>query len=159
MANSDYKQHISIEERRKWDKNVADFNNHLGSGGINNHPLGNGTVPGFSMNDYTNDEKDKLGTVERNANAYKHPSTHDWTMITGLKNIANTASYHDLVDVPSTFIAGGGDSDTVGGIRFTIGPTAPNNPVNSKDVWFNTSSKLLTVYYDNKWNNFHAVYS
>jgi hypothetical protein len=33
---------------------------HVGAGGIGQHPLGNGTTPGFSTNDYTATEKTKL---------------------------------------------------------------------------------------------------
>ena len=37
---------------------------------------------GLSTNDYTNEEKNKLSTIEENANNYTHPITHDATIIT-----------------------------------------------------------------------------
>lgn len=146
MANSDIKQHISIEERTKWDKVIADFATHLGSGGVSNHRLGDGTVPGFSMNDYTNVEKLKLAGVEDGALNNPHPPTHPYTMITGLSVVAHSGSYPDLLDIPKTFIAGGGNSDTVGGIRITIGTTAPENPQNDKEFWVNMSNRASYVY-------------
>lgn len=159
MANSEYKQHISIVERNRWDKVVADFANHLGAGGVENHRLGNGTVPGFSMDNYTTTEKNKLAGIEDNANNYTHPTTHPWSMIEGLSTVGHTGSYTDLLNIPSEFKAGSGNCDTVGGIRFTINETGPANPVNNKDVWFNTSNKLVYVYYSGTWNPFCAVYA
>lgn len=157
--NSQIKQHVSIEERTKWDKVVVDFTNHLGAGGESNHRLGDGTTPGFSMNDYTNIEKDKLAGVEEGALNNPHPATHPYTMITGLSTVAHTGSYSDLLNIPETFKAGGGDSDTVGGIRFTVGPTSPESPVNFKDVWFDTTEKLIKVFFEDSWQAFHAVYA
>lgn len=157
--NSQIKQHISIDERNKWDKCVDDFANHLGSGGSNNHAIANGTVHGFSQNNYTTAEKNKLANIEAGALNNPHPSTHPYTMITGLSTVAHTGSYRDLLNIPSTFKAGGGNSDTVGGIRFTVGSSAPSSPTNYKNVWFDTSNKLVKVYYGNRWVPFNAVYA
>lgn len=159
MANSDIKQHISIEERTKWDKVVVDFANHLGAGGEANHRLGNGTVSGFSTNDFTNEQKTKLAGIEEGALNNPHPATHPYTMITGLSVVAHSGRYPDLLEIPSTFIAGGGNSDTVGGIRFTVGPGAPAGPKNFQDVWFDTTNKLVRVYFNNTWVSFEAVYA
>lgn len=159
-SNSSYKQHISIEERNKWDKVVVDFNNHLGAGGVENHMLGNGTIPGFSMNDYTNAEKSKLAGIEDGALNNPHPATHPYTMITGLSVVAHSGEFKDLLNIPSTcYIAERGDVDTVTGIRFTIGTSAPSSPKNDKEVWFNTSKKLIYVYTSNAWTAFSAVWS
>lgn len=159
MSNtSEFKQHISIDERNKWDKCVADFNAHLGSGGVENHKLGDGNIPGFSTNDYTNEEKTKLSGIEDGALNNPHPSTHPWSMIEGLSTVGHTGSYKDLLDIPSEFNAGSGNSDTVGGIRFTINDTAPANPKNEKDVWFDTENKLVKVYYGDAWVDFCAVF-
>lgn len=157
--NSQIKQHVSLEERNRWDKLVEDFANHLGSGGTNNHAMANGTVPGFSQNNYTTNEKNKLAGIEEGALNNPHPATHPYTMITGLSTVAHTGSYTDLLNIPKTFIAGGGNADTVGGIRFTVGPVAPGSPVNNKDVWFDTSNKLVKVYTGNTWVPFNAVYA
>lgn len=155
--NNEFKQHISILERNTWDKVVADFANHLGAGGVSNHMLGNGTVPGFSTNDYTNTEKTKLAGIQDGALNNPHPATHPYTMITGLSVVAHTGSFPDLLNIPSTcYIAERGNCDTVGGIRITVGSSAPSGPNNNKDVWFDTANKLVKVYYGNKWNIFRA---
>lgn len=159
MANSDIKQHISTEEREKWNKNIDDFNNHLGAGGVNNHQLGDGSIPGFSMNDYTNEEKSKLAGVEDGALNNPHPLTHPYTMITGLGVTAHTNNYNDLDNKPTKLPADGGNSDTVGGIRFTVGHKAPSNPKNLKDVWINTTNYSINVYNNNSWNLARGAYS
>lgn len=159
MSNADIKGHISFQERVKWDKVVVDFANHLGAGGVDNHRLGNGTIPGFSTNDFTNTQKTKLAGIEEGALNNPHPATHPYTMITGLSVVAHSGRYPDLLEIPATFIAGGGNSDTVGGIRFTVGPTAPAGPKNFQDVWFDTTNKLVKVYYNNAWVPFEAVYA
>lgn len=158
VDNREIKQHISIAERNKWDKVVVDFANHLGSGGVDNHRLGDGSVPGFSTNDYTNDEKNKLGGIEAGALNNPHPDKHPWTMIDGLSTVGHTGKFSDLLEIPNEFNAGSGNCDTVGGIRFTVDTVAPVNPVNNKDVWFDIKEKLLKVYYNNTWNSFCAVY-
>jgi len=157
--NSQIKQHISVDERNKWDKVVTDFDNHLGSGGASNHRLANGSTPGFSTNNYTTNEKTKLAGIEAGALNNPHPATHPYTMITGLSTVAHTGKYSDLSGIPTTFIAGGGNSDTVGGIRFTVGATAPSSPTNNKDVWFDTANKLVKVYTGNAWVAFNAVFA
>lgn len=158
--NSEFKQHISIAERNKWDKVVLDFASHLGSGGVANHRLGNGTIPGFSTNDYTNTEKTKLAGIEDGALNNPHPDTHPYTMITGLSVVAHTGSFADLLNIPSTcYVATKGDVDTVTGIRFTIGRNAPSSPKNDKEVWFDTSERLVKVYTGNTWMKFSAVWS
>lgn len=170
MANSDIREHISAAERAKWDKCVVDFYNHLGAGGTANHMLatGNGSgsatnpvntangTPGFTQCNYTPVEKGKLGTVEWNANHYVHPSTHPASMITGLNGIATTGSWNYLVNIPAQFP---GDARTVsGGIRITIGASAPGSPVNNKEIWMNTSDKLTYVYTGSKWVPWCAVF-
>lgn len=158
MSTNGIKQHVSIDERNKWDKVVVDFAAHLGAGGVANHRLGNGTVPGFSTNDYTNTEKTKLAGIEAGALNNPHPATHPYTMITGLSVVASTGKYQDLLNIPATFIAGGGNSDTVGGIRITVGATAPASPQVNKEVWFDTANLLVKVY-TGTWVNFNAVYA
>lgn len=155
MANSDIKQHVSIEERTKWNKVVDDFNVHLGNYGDDHHKRGDGINPGFSMNDYTTDEKEKLASVEYGANKYVHPTTHPAGMITGLAKVAITNSYNDLDNKPVIST----DAETVTGIRFTIGATAPRNPINDKEVWFDTANRLLKIYTSNTWVSFRAVYA
>ena len=157
--NADIKQHVSIEERTKWDKVVVDFANHLGSGGVANHRLGNGTVPGFSTNDYTNAEKSKLAGIEDGALNNPHPPTHPYTMITGLSVVAHTGRYPDLLEIPETFKAGGGNSDTVNGIRVSIQSSSPSNPKNDKELWINTTNFIPYIYHGNKWVALKAVFA
>lgn len=157
MASSDIKQHISIDERAKWNKNIEDFNNHLGSGGVNNHRLGDGSIPGFSLNNYTNEEKAKLAGIQAGALNNPHPATHPASMITGLAKVATSGRYPDLTEKPTSLPANGGNSATVGGIRVTIG-AAPSNPQNLKELWFNSSNWIIYTYY-NGWVPARAVFA
>lgn len=152
MASSnEIKQHVSIEERAKWSKNVDDFNNHLGAGGEDNHRLGDGSIPGFSTNDYTNEEKSKLAGIEDGALNNPHPATHPYTMIEGLGIVAHTNNYNDLNNKPNSLPANGGNSATVGGIRITISSKAPAKPQNGKEIWINTNNFSINTYLNNAW--------
>lgn len=158
--NNEIKQHISIAERQKWNKCCTDLASHIGSSGLANHAMGNGTVPGFSTNDYTNAEKQKLAAIDPGALNNPHPATHPYTMITGLSTVAHTGNYNDLTNIPTTFIAKGGDSATVsGGIRITIGNTAPLNPNNDKELWVDTNIYIIKVFHGNAWVPCGAVFS
>lgn len=157
--NSQIKQHVSLIERTRWDKVVNDFANHLGSGGTSNHRLGDGKTCGFSTNDYTNKEKTKLAGIQEGALNNPHPVTHPYTMITGLKQVSWTANYNHLENIPKTFIAGGGNSDTVGGIRLTINDVSPSNPQNGKELWIDTINMLINVYHNDEWVPLHTVYA
>lgn len=155
MASQDIKNHVSIEERNKWNKVVEDFNVHLGNYGDEQHKRADGTNPGFSMNDYTSTEKEKLSTIENGANNYVHPNTHPASMIEGLSKVAVSNSYNDLDNKPEIST----DAKTVTGIRFTVDATAPSDPINNKDVWFDTDNRLLKLYINNAWVSFRAVYA
>jgi hypothetical protein len=158
MSDDIKKQHLSSNERDKWNKCIADLATHTGAGGIVNHPLGNGSVPGFTLNDYTTAEKNKLAGIENNANNYIHAVTHPASMITGLASVATSGSYNSLTDKPTTLTASGGNSDTVGGIRLTIGATGPSGPVVNKELWINTSNNLNYIYKSGGWECTGAVY-
>lgn len=161
-SNAEIKQHISSAERAKWNKVIADFTAHLGSGGTENHILGNGTTAGFSLNNFTTEEKDKLAGVQEGALNNPHPSSHPWTMIDGLTNLAHTGSWTDLNNVPQKIKDvenGCADAATVsGGIRITIGPNAPSNPQNNKEIWINTNTKLLQTIINGTWEVIGAVF-
>ena len=101
MADDIKKQHISSNERLDWEKCIADLAIHTGAGGIVNHPLGQGVVPGFTINDYTTIEKNKLAGVAIGATNYVHPGTHPVSMIIGLAPVATSGSYTSLIDKPS----------------------------------------------------------
>lgn len=157
MANSDIKQHVSIEERTKWNKVVDDFNVHLGNYGDDHHHRADGINPGFSMNDYTTDEKEKLAGIENQANRYVHPSNpaHKASEIGDLARVATTGSYNDLKDKPVIST----DAVSVNGIKFTIGGTEPPGAIANKHVWFDTSTRLLKIYTKTGWISFRAVYA
>lgn len=157
--NSDIKLHVSEIERARWDQVVEDLRNHIGAGGVTNHKLGDGVVAGFSMNDYTNREKTKLAGIEDGALNNPHPATHDYTMITGLHQVAHTGDYNHLINRPTTLPASGGNADTVGGIRITINTAPPNSPVNNREIWIDLNNLLIKTYNNNAWKSLHTVYA
>lgn len=161
-SNADIKQHISIAERAKWNKNIEDHNAHLGSVGLNNHGLGNGVQPGFSTNDFTTTLKEKLEAVEDGALNNPHPANHPYTMITGLAEIAHTGSWTDLKNIPlrvQDVVNGVADAATVGGgIRVTISGTSPQNPKANKELWIDTSAMVLKIYLNNSWQIVGAAF-
>lgn len=152
------KCHVSIKDRLAWNKVVADFNVHLGAGGVANHALGNGTIPGFSTNDFTNQLLEKLNGIQAGALNNPHPETHPYDMITGLHRIASSGDYRHLKNIPKTFFAGGGNSDTVGGIRITINSAAPPNPQENKEIWINTDQRIIYIYLGGKWQGLHCIW-
>lgn len=97
-----------------------------------------------------------------------------------LKKIAFTGSYNDLKDLPSAiaysdtannanhaanadnatnathannadYATTAGDSATVGGIRITVGPTAPSDPKDKKEIWFDTNALYVKFWVNNAW--------
>lgn len=161
FVNKDKKLHISYEERAKWDKLYVDFHAHLGAGGVTNHALGNGTTPGFSMNDFTNELKSKLDGIQEGALNNPYPGHIPFSDVTGLSTVGHTGEYKDLLGVPETFTAGGGNSDTVGGITITVNNNgqAPTNPKSLQNVWFDMKDKLIKVYVGSAWVAMCAVYA
>ena len=161
MSNADIKQHISIAERAKWNKVVADFDIHLGTGGIANHPIAEGNIPGFTTNDFTDADRVKLDGIQDGALNNPHPGTHPHTMITGLANIAKSGSWADLSNIPQfvqNVVNGTHNAATVGGIRLTIANTAPSNPQNNRELWFDTNQMVINVYVNNVWAKLGAVF-
>lgn len=159
--NSEFKQHISIEERNKWDKVVVDFAAHLGSGGDKNHVRANGTVPGFSMCDFTPEEKAKLAGIEDGALNNPHPSSHSYTEITGLSVVGHSGEFRDLLNIPNTcYVAESGNCNYINGVYIHVGPTAPSNitPQNNKCIWFDTSTKLIKIFMNDNWEATCAVF-
>lgn len=159
LDNTEVKQHISNAERQKWDKNVADFNAHLGSRGVKNHAIANGTEAGFSEDNYTTAEKVKLANIEEGALNNPHPATHPASMITGLHSVATSGEFSELENIPPTcYVAEKGNCNTVNGVRFTTGNNEPANPQNMKDIWFDTANMLIKIY-NNGWKPFCAVWA
>ena len=160
-GNSDIKQHISITERTNWNKVIQDLAKHVGSTGTENHAIANGIQPGFSINDYTIAEKEKLAGVQEGALNNPHPATHPATMITGLASIATTGSWNNLNDIPTRVrdvINGVSDAATVSGVRVTIGGTAPSNPQNNKELWIDTTNRVLKIMISGSWQIIGAAY-
>lgn len=157
--NSQIKQHISNAERNRWDKVVADFANHLGSRGVENHALGDGVVAGFSMDNYTKAEKDKLAGIQDGALNNPHPQTHPASMITGLSAVATSGMFSSLEEIPSTcYVAEKGNCDTINDIRITLGSSSPSNPKNNKDIWFDTTNRVIKSYEGNTWVIYRAAF-
>ena len=69
---------VTKEEKEKWNNIVHVVNNIVSGGEI---PKGDGTKPGLSTNDFTNEYKSKLDGIEAGANRYVHPANHPATMI------------------------------------------------------------------------------
>lgn len=92
-------------EKQAWN-NKAD--------GRHTHDTATTSISGF----LSSDDKAKLDTIEENANAYTHPSTHPASMITDLATVATTGNFNDLTGkptIPSSLPANGGNADTVDG--------------------------------------------
>ena len=157
MTNDIIKLHISGNERIKWNKAASDVENIINGNII--LPLANGTRPGYSLNNFTNEYKAKLDSIELGANRYVHPPTHPASMITGLATVATTGDYNHLINKPTRFIADGGNSDTVGNIRVTISESAPWNPNINREIWINPRERLIKIFTPNGWENMHAVWS
>ena len=74
---------VTKEEKEKWNNIVQIVNNIVSGGEI---PKGDGTKPGLSTNDFTNEYKTKLDNIEAGANRYVHPANHPATMISQDEN-------------------------------------------------------------------------
>lgn len=59
MSDDVKKQHVSSNQIDSW-------TNHIGSSGTESHPLGNGSSPGFSTNDFSNTRKETLDKLNKN---------------------------------------------------------------------------------------------
>jgi hypothetical protein len=85
-------------------KAVTDaFNAHKGAGGTDNHPLGNGSVAGFSVNDFTNDLKSKLEGIAAGAtNTTVENSLTSTSTVNALSAAQGKALNDRLADVEET---------------------------------------------------------
>jgi len=45
----------------------------------------------------------------------------------------------------------------IGGVRVTVGTTAPSSPVNNKELWFDTTNGLVKFYISSAWVSAGAV--
>ena len=157
MSDNILKLHISAEERKRWNKAVANINDVIS--GIIELPPGNGMHRGSSMNDFSNDYKNKLDSIEWGANKYIHPPTHPASMITGLAQVAVSGDYNHLINRPTHMIADGGNCDTINGIRITMGPYAPGDPQVNRVIWFSTNDKIIRIFTERGWEAMHAVWA
>ena len=99
---SEYITDKELEDRLKnieVDANV-DLSNYVTKNELNNK-VDKIEGKGLSTNDYTNEDKSKLNSIEKNANNYIHPSTHDVDMIKGVSTVAKSGDYNDLINTPN----------------------------------------------------------
>ena len=150
------KFHISKLDKDKWDQCVRDVAD-IRSGRIK-LPVARDGEPGFSHNDFSNEYRRKLDSIEWSANRYIHPPTHPASMITGLAQVAYSGDYNHLLNKPSSLPANGGNSATVNGVRVTINTNAPSNPKIDKELWINPSNALPYIYTNKGWVACSAVW-
>ena len=149
--------HISAEERKRWNRAVQDIIS-IRNGTIV-LPRANGTQPGTSMNDFTNEYRRKLDNIEEGATRYIHPPSHPASMITGLHRVATSGDYNHLVNRPTSMIASGGNTNTVNGVRVLIQSSAPSNPQINKELWINQEDRLIRIFTPAGWRALHAVWA
>ena len=157
MAYNTLNSHISPEERDKWNQNIVEVN-HIKEGKTV-LPLGDGTRPGSSTNDFSNEYKRKLDGIEEGATRYIHPPTHPATMITGLSQVAYTGDYNHILNRPLKMIAEGGNCDTVNGIRVSMGTSFPSDPKVNCEFFINTSNRLPYIFTYSGWQPIHAAWA
>lgn len=150
------KFHISKIDKDKWDQCVQDVAD-IRAGKIK-LPIAKDGEPGFSHNDFSDEYRSKLDSIEWYANKYVHPATHPASMITGLAQVAYSGDYNHLLNKPSSIPANGGNSDTVNGVRVTISDTAPDNPKINKELWIEPATTLHYIYTDKGWVACSAVW-
>ena len=150
------KFHISKIDKDKWDQSVQDVAD-IRAGKIK-LPIARDGEPGFSHNDFSNEYRRKLDSIEWGANKYIHPPTHPASMITGLAQVAYSGDYNHLLNKPSSLPADGGNSATVNGVRVTINNNAPPNPKIDKELWINPSNALPYIYTNKGWVACSAVW-
>lgn len=160
---NDNARHITNDERAKWNATLQDANNWAKN--YINGLLGDFGGQGVTLMDVVKSKLDK---------------TEFENFKKTLARIAFTGSYNDLTDKPSGMsysdtankaltadkakladrattadraaIADmAEDSKRVGGIRVTISGTAPTNPENNKEIWFNTTNLTVYFYVNNQW--------
>ena len=157
MNDNTINLHITANERKKWNRCIADV-----AGIINGSielPPGNGSRRGSSMNDFTNEYKKKLDSVAWNANNYVHPPTHPASMITGLARVATSGDYNHLINRPTKMVADGGNCDTIDGCRWVISRTAPSNPQVDRIAWINPNDRLIRIFTPQGWQALYAVWA
>ncbi|MBD5584784.1 MAG: hypothetical protein HDQ88_06860 [Clostridia bacterium] len=153
--------HISTNERAKWNNTFDMLDTHIGSSGTDNHAMANGTVPGFSTCDFSNEYKAKLDGIEDGALNNPLPEYWPANKVTGLNKIATSGNWADLSNKPAQIdqvVNGTYNAATVGGIRFTVGTSAPTAPADNKDVWFDTNDMIVKVRKGGQWQTLGAAY-
>lgn len=160
---NDNTRHITNDERAKWNATLQDANTWAKN--YVNGLLGDFGGQGVTLMDVVKSKLDK---------------TEFENFKRTLARIAFTGSYNDLIDKPSgisfsdtankalnadratladraTVADRATNADLaenakrVGGIRVTIDGTAPVNPENNKEIWFNTTNLTVYFYVNNQW--------
>lgn len=121
----------------------------------------------------TASERDKLGTIEENANNYSHPASHPASMITGLSAVATSGDFNDLINKPNigdsythpsthpaSMITGLADVATSGSYEdLTDKPTVPGSLA---DLTGDATHRTVTDEEKSAWNaksNFSGNYN
>lgn len=165
--------HITAQERDTWNSSLNNAKEYtdstlakiVGTGvsgdtditkllstKVNNNDFNifKGTLSSIAFSGSYNDLLDKPSSV-----AYSQDANHAFA--------ADKATNADHADSASTadYATSAGNSATVGGIRITIGTTAPSSPVNNKELWFDTNSGVLDLkaYTGGAWVRTHGVWS
>ena len=160
---NDNARHITNDERAKWNATLQDANTWAKN--YVNGLLGDFGGQSVTLMDVVKSKLDK---------------TEFENFKRTLARIAFTGSYNDLIDKPSgisfsdtankalnadratladraTVADRATNADLaenakrVGGIRVTIDGTAPANPENNKEIWFNTTNLTVYFYVNNQW--------
>ena len=165
--------HITANERETWNSSLDNANDYtdkmiaavLGTGvsadlnvtkllqtKVNNTDFEQfkNTLHAVSFSGSYNDLSDKPSQV-----AYSQDANHAYTA-----DLATTATSADSAK-NADYATNAGNAATVGGIRITIGTTAPTDPVNNKELWFDTNSKVkdIKAYVGGTWIRTHGVWN
>lgn len=108
------------------------------------------TLHAVSFSGSYNDLLDKPSQVSYSQNA-NHAYSADQATNATTSDSAKNADY----------ATNAGNAGTVGGVRITIGTTAPTDPVNNKELWFDTNSSVrdLKAYVGGTWVRTHGVWN
>jgi len=139
---NDNARHITNDERAKWNATLQDANTWAKN--YVNGLLGDFGGQGVTLMDVVKSKLDKTefenfkisfsDTANKALNA-------DRATLADRATVADRATNADLAE----------NAKRVGGIRVTIDGTAPANPENNKEIWFNTTNLTVYFYVNNQW--------
>lgn len=136
--------HVTLEDKGRWDGSVNTANAYTDS-----------KLAGL---------KDSLSTTDRNNYNALLARIHTLEgIVNGLKadTLKDAKAYTDSkVGSVNTVITEHINTPVmrVNGVRVTVGSQTPNNPVNDKELFFNTSNRVIYAYTANAWQYAYALY-